>query len=275
MPKAKPSYIYNQQMIKIMIGVYKITSLKNKIYVGQTVDLERRKNTYKALNVGVKGQPKLYNSLLKHGWEQHTFEIIEECSEEQLDEREIYWGTYYDVLGKNGLNLKIGNGKGLLSNETKLKISNKHKGMKKPWAGKNLKLTPEHKEKLNSARKLTSNPIFQYDLEGKFIKEWLNPKQASDVLQINNGYLSTILDTNNTSGGFRFTSIKEEKLCSTTKWEGIKKPVLQYDINGNFIKEWNSAIEASKTLNIAIQHITACCRGERKKTFNNKFTYKK
>ena len=65
MPKAKPSYIYNQQMIKIMIGVYKITSLKNKIYVGQTVDLERRKNTYKALNVGVKGQPKLYNSLLK------------------------------------------------------------------------------------------------------------------------------------------------------------------------------------------------------------------
>ncbi|KKM02512.1 hypothetical protein LCGC14_1783660 [marine sediment metagenome] len=29
-----------------------------------------------------------------------------------------------------------------------------------------------------------------------------------------------------------------------------KKPVLQYDLEGNFIKEWSSILEASKSLNI-------------------------
>ena len=37
--------------------------------------------------------------------------------------------------------------------------------------------------------------------------------------------------------------------------------VLQYDIQGNFIKEWPSAKIAQETLTIC--HISACCRGER------------
>ena len=257
-----------------MIGIYKITNPKGKIYIGQSIDIEKRKLQYKQLNAGVKQQPKIYNSLKKYGWEQHIFEIIEECSIEQLDERELYWGEYYNVLGKKGLVCRLGKGKGKLSNILKLQISNKHKGMKKPWAGKNMVLTKEHKEKLKQSRIQFSNPIYQYDLKGNFIKEWLNAKQASISLEINNGYLSTVIDTNNTINGFRFTSVKKENLNPTTKWNKHKKPVLEYDLNNNLIKEWNSAKEASISLNIAIQHITSCCRGERKKTFNKKFTYK-
>jgi group I intron endonuclease len=258
-----------------MIGIYKITNPKGKIYIGQSINIERRKIQYKNLSDGVKKQPKIYNSFQKYGFDKHIFEIIEECSIDKLDERELYWGEYYDVLGKNGLACRLGKGRGKLSIELKLQISLKHKGMKKPWAGKNMRLTDEHKEKLKQSRHQNFNPLYQYDLEGNFIKEWLNPKQASISLKISNGGLFNIIDTNNTLHGFRFTKIKKENINPTTKWEKHKKPITEYDLNNNLIKEWSCAKEASNSLNIAIQHITACCRGERKKTFNRKFTYKK
>lgn len=47
---------------------------------------------------------------------------------------------------------------------------------------------------------------------------------------------------------------------------GLQKPynekkVLQYDLNGNFIKEWESATKAQKQLKILQSNISACCRG--------------
>ena len=102
------------------IGIYKIVSPSSKIYIGQSSNIENRKYYYKKLHC-IK-QIKLYNSIKKHGWENHQFEIIEECSLEQLNGREIYWGLYYDVLGENGLNLRLGDANGLCSEETKKKI---------------------------------------------------------------------------------------------------------------------------------------------------------
>lgn len=69
-------------------GIYKITSLSEKIYIGQSTKIKRRFNTYK--NLACKSQTKLYNSLVKHGVGTHIFEVIEECSEDLLNEREIY-----------------------------------------------------------------------------------------------------------------------------------------------------------------------------------------
>lgn len=40
------------------------------------------------------------------------------------------------------------------------------------------------------------------------------------------------------------------------------KPVLQYDMNGNFIKRWNNVKEATEQTKIS--HISAVCRKERK-----------
>lgn len=52
---------------------------------------------------------------------------------------------------------------------------------------------------------------------------------------------------------------------------GLEKPynekiVLQYDLNGNFIKEWKSACEAERQLKISQANISACCRNVRKTT---------
>jgi group I intron endonuclease len=109
-----------------MIGIYKITSPSGRIYIGQSVNIEQRWEYYKKIKCGQ--QRKIYNSLKKHGPENHIFEIIEECSEERLNERELYWGNYFNSLSKNNLNLRLGNSKGKLSTETKLQIGKSNKG---------------------------------------------------------------------------------------------------------------------------------------------------
>ena len=69
-------------------GIYKITSPSGKIYIGQSKDIRRRMQYYNRLNC--KNQTKLYNSLLKYGWENHLFEILIECSELELNYLEKY-----------------------------------------------------------------------------------------------------------------------------------------------------------------------------------------
>ena len=45
--------------------------------------------------------------------------------------------------------------------------------------------------------------------------------------------------------------------------EKLSKIVLQYDLNGNFIKEWKSIRECYRN-GFCSQHVAACCRGELK-----------
>ena len=51
------------------------------------------------------------------------------------------------------------------------------------------------------------------------------------------------------------------KYTGSTNWNA--KKVKQYDLDGNFIKEWGSQVEARKKLNIADGLISNCCKGKR------------
>ena len=109
-----------------MVGIYKITSPSNKIYIGQSKNIEKRKYKYSILDC--KSQIKLYRSLLKYGFENHKFEIIEECKIEELNIKERYYQDLHNVVNK-GLNCQLQNENGKscsLSEETKLKISLNH-----------------------------------------------------------------------------------------------------------------------------------------------------
>jgi group I intron endonuclease len=105
-----------------MTGIYKITSPTGKTYIGQSVDINRRRLEYK--NYG-SHSGKVDKSIKKHGFENHTFEILEECTIELLNERERFYQDQFDVLGPNGLNCRLtetSDKSGCLSEETKLKI---------------------------------------------------------------------------------------------------------------------------------------------------------
>ena len=112
------------------VGIYKITSPTNRIYIGQSINIERRIKGYKNL-INCKGQPKLYNSLIKYGTLNHKYEIIELCEIEMLNERERFWQEKFDSI--NGLNcnyVSTLDKKQLLSSEVRLKMSLAGKGKK-------------------------------------------------------------------------------------------------------------------------------------------------
>lgn len=137
-----------------MIGIYKITSPSGKIYIGQSSQIERRKKKYSKL--ACKGQTKLYNSLLKYGFSQHIFEVVEECLGENLNVRERHWQDFYDVLGENGLNLRLtqtSDKPGKHSKETIEKIGSANRGKKRPA------LTETHRANIGDS--LRNSEIFQ------------------------------------------------------------------------------------------------------------------
>lgn len=53
------------------------------------------------------------------------------------------------------------------------------------------------------------------------------------------------------------------------------KKVRQYDLNGNYIRTYNSIIEASKETNTYHANISACCKGKLNKTNNYIWKYDK
>ena len=93
-----------------MIGIYKYTNKDNgKIYIGRSVNISARK--WQHLH-----DPSPYSyfdqTLVKVGEDKFNFEIIEECSIEQLQDREKYWIKYYNCCAldnrEGGYNLTHG-----------------------------------------------------------------------------------------------------------------------------------------------------------------------
>lgn len=52
------------------------------------------------------------------------------------------------------------------------------------------------------------------------------------------------------------------------------KKVIQYDLLGNFIKEWDCAMDIERKLNIRENNICACCRGEQNTAYGYVWKYK-
>lgn len=100
--------------------IYKITNPSGNVYIGQTCYYNQRMSRYKKLRC--KDQPKLYNSFLKHGFENHIFEILLECPKHLLNEMEIRAIKEYNSM-KKGLNCTEGGNAFSPSVETRRKIA--------------------------------------------------------------------------------------------------------------------------------------------------------
>ena len=105
-----------------MIGIYKIENLINgKVYIGQSTDIKSRWESHKRVifennkRSEIKKRYPLYLAFEKYGIENFSFEILEECSLEELDTKEQFYikkyNSYIDFPNSNGYNLTIG-GKG-------------------------------------------------------------------------------------------------------------------------------------------------------------------
>jgi group I intron endonuclease len=154
----------------MICGIYKITSPTNRVYIGQSVNINKRWCNYKGLHC--KDQSKLYNSFKKYGFNNHTFEVIEECIFEMLNIKERYWQEYYDVIGPNGLNckyVKTDEKYGLFSDEVKRKISKANKGKQSSMLGR--KHSDETKIKMSETHKKNKHKRIFLGFRGKHSDE--------------------------------------------------------------------------------------------------------
>ena len=89
-------------------GIYKITNLINqKSYIGQSVNISARWRRHKNEINNLNNSYPIYLAFRKYGIENFSFEIIEECQRNELDERERFWIQYYDSYF-NGYNQTLG-----------------------------------------------------------------------------------------------------------------------------------------------------------------------
>lgn len=106
-----------------MIGIYKIENLINhKCYIGQAVDVNRRwrkhRETYNEPKFPQYEYP-LYRAMRKYGFENFSFEVLEECSREELNEKEKFYVEKYNAFF-NGYNQTLG-GDGSINSDFILK----------------------------------------------------------------------------------------------------------------------------------------------------------
>lgn len=85
-----------------MIGIYKIENLVNhKCYIGQAVDINKRwrrhRETYTDTTSREYEYP-IYRAMRKYGIENFSFEIVEECLREELNEKERFYIEKYDTF---------------------------------------------------------------------------------------------------------------------------------------------------------------------------------
>ena len=104
-----------QEMIKRVLkgrapsGIYKITRLKTKeVYIGRSSDIKTRwqQHCKSAFNVGTIAHSQLHTTMERDGIENFTFELLEECPKENLNERETYWIKFFGAK-EFGLNEKL------------------------------------------------------------------------------------------------------------------------------------------------------------------------
>ena len=116
-------------------GIYKVTNnINQKVYIGQSVDIYSRWNHHKSCCKNKKcheyNSP-FYRALRKYGEDNFTFEILEQCDIEELDNKEIKYINQYNSFihfeNSNGYNNSIGGNQGsrfrVKSEEEKRKIS--------------------------------------------------------------------------------------------------------------------------------------------------------
>ena len=91
---------------KTKCGIYKITNLiTDECYIGQSNDIYRRWSDHCKCGLGIDTPVgnKLYKAIQEYGLENFTFELLVECSQDELNEKEKYFIELYqaDTFGYN------------------------------------------------------------------------------------------------------------------------------------------------------------------------------
>jgi group I intron endonuclease len=271
-----------------MIGIYKLHTPSNKIYIGQSWDILKRWSAHKS-GVGVL-KYKLYCSLENYKWEEVQksveIELAENTSQGVMDWWEQFFVEYYKDQGFEMLNIREPGSRGKNSESTNKKLSEIGKsralrGALNPYFGK--KHSAETKKKMRGSYKLSGDlhprkrSISQFDLSGKLIKVWTTIAAASNNFEVtHSAIISACKKKSDVCAGYywRYTNELDNDTIEIEDKKYNCRPVLQLDTDGNIVNEWKSVQEAGRRTTASATKISCVCRGVRKSTGGFIWKYK-
>lgn len=283
--------------------IYILTNKQNgMVYIGQTYDLKKRLQRHltaaRNRNTRNEGQ-RIVHAIREYGIEAFESSVLETITAETrdelnnlLNEREKFYIAEYNATEK-GYNVTLG-GKGMLGYtlpqeaidsirraNTGRKLTEEHKdairkSSIKMWSNE------EYRQYMSKRMSGKNNPMYGVHLSGNLSPNYgksmpeETKRKISAAKMGHPGYpLSEEHKRKLFEAAKRPKSIEHRRKISKTltgrKLLDRRKPVLQYDKNGKFIKEWTGISEAESELKIG-GHISDCVL--RKRNFAGGFIWR-
>lgn len=117
----------------------------------------------------------------------------------------------------------------------------------------------------------TSKPIYQYDFTGNFIRKWDTASEASKYYDVENITIATY--KNKSYLGYQWSYDYVDKMPPyNTQHNHLYLPIYQYDVDGNFIKEWANQKDAIAQYTNTIR---GCANGFHRTVYGYRWSYDK
>lgn len=221
-------------------GIYKLTNkLNGKSYIGQAIDIRKRWREHKCASLNPNNKDfnmVIHKAIRKYGIENFNLEIIEECEQSELNDKEIYWIDKYNTYHQ-GYNASIG--------------------------GNNY----DHLGTPIEAYDMQGNFVKEYPS----IKSAANDIGASyaALVQVLYGRRKSC---KNLQWKHKNSDIQIKEYKSR---QGGSIPIVQMNDENNILQEFESSYEAARILSLDASCITKCCKGKLKHHGGFVWKYKK
>ena len=275
-----------------MIGIYKITNkLNGKIYIGQSINIEQRWKQHHQETKNGNKNTKLYLAMRKYGIENFIFEVLEQCSKDELNDREIYWIKKYDSF-KNGYNMTPGGNEpskinpqiiyslwdsglsfGQICVQLKKEIS---RATIYKYLSSYIGYSPNesrHRGGIIASQKNNNRKkVKQYDLWGNFIEEYDSFVLASQKTGVSKDLIGKAVNGKQLqAGGYQWLVSGTPK--DLTKRMRLRFGVIQYSLSGIELKRFATIQQAAIAMKCDSTAIAKVCKHQRKTSCGYKWEY--
>lgn len=272
-------------------SVYKITNPSEKVYIGITINLRKRFNSYRAGHS--KSQRLIHRSMNKYGFDNHSVEIIDKFSGTSLEanSKEIFWiRTYMSFNQKwpemGGLNLTMGgsgqlgkthnekqiesnkiHGKRLHTPEMNIKRALGQVGKKMPssfaikiskshtghtWM-RGVKFSEDGKAKCrHTQRRINGLKIAQYSLDKVLISNFESAQDVSEKTGISPTRIYGAIKKRTICDDFIFIQQGEDEEILQVYKYARPFPIVQVSLDGSLINEYPSVPKAAYCLGLTL-----------------------
>lgn len=288
--------------------IYKIENLINgKCYIGQTTTtIEHRWGQHKSDNTSPNP---MYKAFRKYGIENFSIKEVAHYTRDTkekllniLNKKEIYYiDKYNSLVTQNGYNLSIGGNNGGIHNCHPVDIYNRTgnllyqcdsakevsrmfdnydvssildccKGITVPNIDYVFRYKNEPFDKYSIERKTTGMPVYQFSLNGKFMKKYDSISKAA--LAVDGSASGLNLHLRGIRKTYKGYFWSYENKFNYIPAKDVRKKIDKYTLNGEYITTYNSAKEAQESVNATNSHsIIGVCNGKFMKAFNYVWRY--